>query len=216
MTSGVTVRLLLAVEPRRWLPGVHTVIASPALPADLPPNVRELIEIALVKNSTLRYRNGGAFADAVTAVRAGRRPPRPHQAPQIGRAAPAAIPSGSSARSPEPRPPATSTRARPVAGSHRQPTVSSTFTSGQRALLWAAGVLGTLAIIIAVLIVINARDNNVKQQQPRPTVTNTVTQPPVTPSAWTTVRPGAGPADSPTPHFTVRLITAPGYDGTAS
>ncbi|MDQ2626852.1 MAG: serine/threonine protein kinase, partial [Actinomycetota bacterium] len=32
-----------------------------------------------------------------------------------------------------------------------------TFTAGQRALLWAAGVLGTLAIIIAVLIVVNAK-----------------------------------------------------------
>ncbi|MGB3895773.1 MAG: serine/threonine protein kinase, partial [Mycolicibacter sinensis] len=29
--------------------------------------------------------------------------------------------------------------------------------AGQRALLWAAGVLGTLAIIIAVLIVVNAK-----------------------------------------------------------
>ncbi len=45
------------------------------------------------------------------------------------------------------------------------------FSSGQRALLWAAGVLGALAIIIAVLIVINSRADT--QQQPPPTVTDT-------------------------------------------
>lgn len=53
----------------------------PPLPPDLPPNVRELIEITLVKNPAMRYRSGGPFADAVAAVRAGRRPPRPSQTP---------------------------------------------------------------------------------------------------------------------------------------
>ena len=41
------------------------------LPADIPPNVRELIEISLLKEPGQRYRTGGAFADAVAAVRAG-------------------------------------------------------------------------------------------------------------------------------------------------
>ncbi|MGB3482770.1 MAG: hypothetical protein WBB07_11235, partial [Mycobacterium sp.] len=40
------------------------------------------------------------------------------------------------------------------------------------------GVLGALAIAIAVLIVVNARDNNLNQQQTPPTVTDTVTPPP--------------------------------------
>ena len=65
------------------------------LPADLPPNVRELIEITLVKNPGMRYRSGGPFADAVAAVRAGRRPPRPNAPATIGRATPTAVPSGS-------------------------------------------------------------------------------------------------------------------------
>jgi serine/threonine-protein kinase len=56
------------------------------LPADIPPNVRELIEISLLKEPGQRYRTGGSFADAVAAVRAGRRPPRPNHAPSIGRA----------------------------------------------------------------------------------------------------------------------------------
>lgn len=48
-----------------------------------------------------------------------------------------------------------------------------TFSSGQRALLWAAGVLGALAIIIAVLLVIKAPGDNSPQQAPTPTVTTT-------------------------------------------
>jgi serine/threonine-protein kinase len=62
-----------------------------------------------------------------------------------------------------------------------------TFSPGQRALLWAAGVLGALAIVIAVLIVLNAQDRKDKELPP-PTVTNTSTTivpppPPATPGA---------------------------------
>ncbi|MBX7454815.1 protein kinase [Mycolicibacterium sp. 3033] len=132
----------------------HIKENPPPLPADLPPNVRELIEITLVKNPGMRYKSGGPFADAVAAVRAGRRPPRPNAAPSIGRAAPTAVPSATQARAvPAPPPRARST------GSHRPaPPARRTFSSGQRALLWAAGVLGALAIVIAILIVLNAQD----------------------------------------------------------
>jgi eukaryotic-like serine/threonine-protein kinase len=164
------------------------------LPADLPPNVRELIEITLVKNPGMRYRNGGQFADAVAAVRSGRRPPRPNQAPTINRASPAAIPSGAQARAAAELTarsgPVTGTRARPVTGGHRSPATRRTFSSGQRALLWAAGVLGALAIVIAVLIVINAKDNKEKQNQQPPTVNQSVTtsssvSAPAQPQNWT-------------------------------
>ena len=68
----------------------HIKEPPPPLPSDLPPNVRELIEITLVKNPGMRYKSGGPFADAVAAVRAGRRPPRPtSQGSASGRAAPA-------------------------------------------------------------------------------------------------------------------------------
>ncbi|GAB4582204.1 serine/threonine-protein kinase [Nocardia sp. IFM 10818] len=53
----------------------HVRDAPPPLPADLPPNVRELIEITMAKDPQLRYTSGGEFADAVAAVRSGRRPP---------------------------------------------------------------------------------------------------------------------------------------------
>ena len=55
----------------------HVREAPPPMPTDLPPNVRELIEITLAKDPAGRYRSGGEFADAVAAVRAGRRPPPP-------------------------------------------------------------------------------------------------------------------------------------------
>jgi eukaryotic-like serine/threonine-protein kinase len=158
----------------------HIKEPPPPLPPELPPNVRELIEMTLVKNPGMRYRSGGPFADAVAAVRAGRRPPRPSQSPPPGRASPAAIPSGTQAarvattsagRGAPPR------RSRPTTGGHRPPPARRTFSSGQRALLWAAGVLGALAIIIAVLIVINSRAENPQPQTPPPTVTDTGTPP---------------------------------------
>jgi serine/threonine-protein kinase len=129
----------------------------------------------------MRYRNGGQFADAVAAVRAGRRPPRPNSAPTI-RATPSAIP-GSSPRLPAA--PSTGTRPRAVTGGHRPQPARRTFSSGQRALLWAAGVLGALAIISAILIVLADRDrrNNKPVEQ---TVTDTVTPTSQSaPSGWT-------------------------------
>ncbi|AKS31672.1 protein kinase domain-containing protein [Mycolicibacterium goodii] len=158
----------------------HIKETPPPLPADLPPNVRELIEITLVKNPGMRYKSGGPFADAVAAVRAGRRPPRPNQAPTLGRAAPAAVPSAAQARAAADmtgRAPITAARARPTAtAAHRPPPPRRTFSSGQRALLWAAGVLGALAIVIAILIVLNAQDRKDREQSPPPTVTDTVTE----------------------------------------
>jgi serine/threonine-protein kinase len=168
----------------------HIKEPPPPLPAELPPNVRELIEITLVKNPQMRYRSGGPFADAVAAVRAGRRPPRPSQSPPPGRASPAAIPSSPPTRAPvgPVRSPATR-RSGPSTGRSRPPA-RRTFSSGQRALLWAAGVLGALAIIIAVIIVINSRGDS--QQQP-PTVTDTGTPPATAPPPASKTPSGAGP-----------------------
>ncbi|QZT62925.1 protein kinase domain-containing protein [Mycolicibacterium austroafricanum] len=166
----------------------HIKETPPPLPADLPPNVRELIEITLVKNPGMRYKSGGPFADAVAAVRAGRRPPRPNAAPAIGRAAPTAVPPAIASRpaaDPTGRAPAPTSRTRATGSHHRSaPPPRGGFSSGQRALLWAAGVLGALAIVIAILIVLNAQDR--KDQSPPTTVTETPTSqdaPPATPGA---------------------------------
>lgn len=154
------------------------------LPADLPPNVRELIEITLVKNPGMRYRTGGQFADAVAAVRSGRRPPRPNSAPTI-KATPAAIPSTTPRRPVAEVRPATTARPRPSNTHRPPPPARRTFSSGQRALLWAAGVLGALAIISAILIVLADRERR-STPPVEQTVTDTVTPaPPATPSAWT-------------------------------
>lgn len=82
------------------------------------------------------------------------------------------------------------TRPRPVTGTNRSQPARRTFSSGQRALLWAAGVLGALAIISAILIVLADRDK--RQSTPvEQTVTDTVTpgqvEPPApaAPSGWT-------------------------------
>ena len=192
----------------------HIKEPPPPLPSDLPPNVRELIEITLVKNPGMRYRSGGPFADAVAAVRAGRRPPRPTQGAPAGRATPAAIPSGPQARAaanPTGRAPA----ARRSTGGHRPPPPRRTFSSGQRALLWAAGVLGALAIIIAVLIVINSHDNNSQQQPSAPTVTDTGQPPsksgpaPAHPTNWTDrgVTGNAGRQCNPPHHWRAAALS---------
>ncbi|MGW0181753.1 serine/threonine-protein kinase [Nocardia sp. NPDC003345] len=55
----------------------HVREVPPPMPGDLPPNVRELVEITLAKDPAQRYTDGGEFADAVAAVRSGRRPPPP-------------------------------------------------------------------------------------------------------------------------------------------
>ena len=184
------------------------------LPPDLPPNVRELIEITLVKNPGMRYSTGGQFADAVAAVRSGRRPPRPNSAPTI-KATPAAIPGTVAKRAPAEVRPATTARPRPTTAHRPPPPARRTFSAGQRALLWAAGVLGALAIISAILIVLADRErrSNTPVEQ---TVTDTVAPgspaAPATPSAWTdTVLPDAGTDIATVPvslHDEVRL-TAP-------
>ena len=56
---------------------MHIRDIAPPLPPDVPPTVRALIETTLVKDPRLRYRNGGEFAAAVTAVRAGQPVPAP-------------------------------------------------------------------------------------------------------------------------------------------
>jgi hypothetical protein len=51
-------------------------------------------------------------------------------------------------------------------------------------LLWAAGVLGFLAIVIAVLLVVQYREKQDKNRQPAPETTVTQSAP-ATPQNWT-------------------------------
>jgi tRNA A-37 threonylcarbamoyl transferase component Bud32 len=56
---------------------MHIRDLPPPLPPDVPPGPRALIEATLVKDPRQRYRNGGEFASAVGAVRAGHPLPAP-------------------------------------------------------------------------------------------------------------------------------------------
>ncbi|SFP87280.1 serine/threonine protein kinase [Amycolatopsis arida] len=56
---------------------MHIRDLPPPLPPDVPPHARAVIEATLVKDPRQRYRNGGEFAAAVAAVRAGRPLPAP-------------------------------------------------------------------------------------------------------------------------------------------
>ncbi|WP_280459070.1 protein kinase domain-containing protein [Nocardia carnea] len=62
----------------------HVREVPPPMPADLPPNVRELVEVTLAKDPHQRYTDGGEFAEAVAAVRSGRRPPPPRNLAAAG------------------------------------------------------------------------------------------------------------------------------------
>ncbi|GAA0508145.1 serine/threonine-protein kinase [Saccharopolyspora thermophila] len=56
---------------------MHIRDIAPPLPPDVPPGVRALIETTLVKDPRRRYADGGEFANAVAAVRAGLPLPMP-------------------------------------------------------------------------------------------------------------------------------------------
>ncbi|NLU84705.1 serine/threonine-protein kinase [Rhodococcus sp. HNM0569] len=149
------------------------------LPADLPPNVRELIDITLTKDPAARYANGGEFADAVATVRAGGRPPAPgsNAAGTTARVVPAPLPGATQVLStgqanyggPEGEPPEDEKRG---------------LTSGQKAVAWAAGGLLLLAALIAGgLLLLGGDDEPDRAPAPvtstLPTLTRT-TAPPTT------------------------------------
>jgi serine/threonine protein kinase len=62
---------------------MHIRDLPPPLPPDVPPGVRAVIEATLIKDPRQRYNNGGEFAAAVAAVRAGLPLPTPSGLLQI-------------------------------------------------------------------------------------------------------------------------------------
>jgi serine/threonine-protein kinase len=71
---------------------MHIHDVPPPLPADVPPGTRALIEATMTKDPRQRYANGGEFAAAVAAVRAGRPLPQPSGLIPAGQ--PAHVPAG--------------------------------------------------------------------------------------------------------------------------
>lgn len=168
----------------------HIREAPPPLPTNLPANVRELIEITMAKDPRHRYANGGEFADAVAAVRAGRRPPRPGAA---GAAAGTAV-LGNTVASRPPTAPASASRPvtpRPTGRTPVTPPPDDSWTTGQKVLAGVAGALLVGAIcLIGFYLVSSSGDDT---SPPAPSTSSAVTQ-----TFTTTVAPPPEPDDTTT------------------
>ncbi|QBJ96547.1 serine/threonine protein kinase [Rhodococcus sp. ABRD24] len=200
------------------------------MPVDLPAQIRELIDITLTKDPAGRYASGGEFADAVAAVRAGRRPPPPGGV------------STGAARTVLP-PAAAPTAMMPTAQRNYADTGNvdtpadgdngdgSGWTSGQKAVAWAGGGLLTVAAIAALglllfgggskepstpPVVTSTSKVPVTTTTPPRTTTTTTTPPPTTttttttpPPTTTTTTPPRTTTTTTTPPRTTTTTTAP-------
>ncbi|PTR25683.1 serine/threonine-protein kinase [Rhodococcus sp. OK519] len=175
------------------------------MPADLPAPIRELIDITLTKDPAGRYANGGEFADAVAAVRAGHQPPPPGRVPTAGArmvppAAATAMMSTQQQRSFDDGNGGNGGGDGADDGTGQ----SGGWTSGQKAVAWAGGGLLTLAAIVALGLMLFGGGSDSPSTPPvvtttskapvtttrttPPRITTTTTVPPTT-TTTTTVPP---------------------------
>ncbi|GAA4827420.1 hypothetical protein GCM10023201_12920 [Actinomycetospora corticicola] len=153
---------------------MHIRDPLPPLPPDVPPVVRQLIELTLTKDPRGRYANGGEFARAVAAVRRGEPVPRPGAATAATeavnpatRVAPASTYDGPSAPPPPRR---------------------DRWDDGHRPEPARRGPWGTIAAVVGVLVVLGILAyvlvSNTETSAPppvaAPTTTTTTTAPPTT------------------------------------
>ncbi|MEV5647960.1 serine/threonine-protein kinase [Nocardia sp. NPDC052254] len=194
----------------------HVREAPPPMPADLPPNVRELIDITLAKDPTQRYASGGEFADAVAAVRAGRRPPRPRGGGGTTGAARILPPPGPTAVIPRgdyegatvrypaaesaqgAQPGSTAMMPGRAAGTPADDPETSRFTTGQKVM---AG-LGVGAVLLGGLAawVLLSGEAPVSTDSPTRPTTTVVAPPP--PPVWTTTEEPTTTEAAPPPVVT--------------
>ena len=172
----------------------HIREAPPPLPTNLPSGVRELVEITMAKDPRQRYANGGEFADAVAAVRAGRRPPRPGAiagaaagaagAAALGAAvARGATPTGAASRPVTPRP-TSQTAVAP-------PPPDNSWTTGQKVLAGIAAALLVGAIGLIGFYLVNSGNGDAATPPPPSTTvveTTTAVEPTEEPDEPTTTR----------------------------
>jgi eukaryotic-like serine/threonine-protein kinase len=153
----------------------HIREEAPPLPTELPNNVRELIEITMAKDPQQRYSDGGEFANAVAAVRAGRRPPMPGSAgAAAARPATAMIPPSTT----------NAVRATPPP----KPVSQDGWSGGQKALAAVAVLLllGALVTVGYLLMSSNDSSDTPTPSSSRPTTTTTTTTTPETTEETTT------------------------------
>ncbi|MEO9330235.1 protein kinase domain-containing protein [Gordonia aurantiaca] len=181
----------------------HIREAPPPLPSNLPANVRELIEITMAKDPRHRYANGGEFADAVAAVRAGRRPPRPGAAGAAvaGAAGGAALGAGVATR--PATAPASASRPvtpRPTGRTPLPPPPDDSWTTGQKVLAGVAAALlvGAIGLIGFYLLDSGGGD----PAPPAPSTSSTITQ-----TFTTTVAPTEEPDETTTTRRPTRTTT---------
>ncbi|MXP21365.1 protein kinase [Gordonia sp. HNM0687] len=203
----------------------HIRETPPPLPNTVPANVRELIDTTMAKDPQQRYANGGEFADAVAAVRAGHRPPRPGAI--AGAAAAGAVGGAAAAAAMRPQ------QTRAMTGASTQPATARTssrppsrpmppaddnsWTTGQKVL---AGVAGALLIAALVLIGywllnLNSSSPGVPATSSTTTVTETTTTVPETteeqvqPEPETTTEEPTTTTETTTPEPTTEDPTVP-------
>ncbi|GGF16082.1 serine/threonine-protein kinase [Williamsia phyllosphaerae] len=178
----------------------HIRETPPPLPNDLPAGIRELIDITMAKEPLNRYSDGGEFADAVAAVRSGRRPPPPRAGgivvpPTSTRAMSAPIPR------PAGPPPPTATSRRPIPAAPAQD--DGRWTGGQKALAAVAVILLLAAVaLVAYWLSTNSSDGSTTPSTP-PSITTTTEEPaPTTPEETTTTEEETTTTTTTTPPTT--------------
>ncbi|RVW07758.1 serine/threonine protein kinase [Prescottella agglutinans] len=176
------------------------------MPADLPAPIRELIDITLTKDPAGRYENGGEFADAVAAVRAGHRPPPPGRVPTAATlVVPPVVAAAPTAMMP--------TQQRNYAGDTGQVAApqgdgdsGSGWTSGQKALAWAGGGLLALAAIVTFgMLLFGGGDD----RPSAPAATSTTRTPATTTTRTTTTTPPRTTTTTTQPETTTTTTTPP-------
>ncbi|MET7769264.1 protein kinase [Nocardia sp. NPDC005366] len=207
----------------------HVRDTPPPMPSDLPPNVRELIEITMGKDPDRRYASGGEFADAVAAVRAGHRPPTPHGASAAGPATEGAtrilppgpttiLPSGQQQDGPTMRYGAPTgavgaagvapTAMNPGAPGTRPPTHNGGWTGTQK---WLAA-LGIGAVLLggaAIWLLFGGDTNPNPTRTPATTSIAPPTQPPTTTAPQATTTRQLPPVPPPTTDAPESTTTEP-------
>ncbi|SDE64407.1 serine/threonine-protein kinase [Rhodococcus tukisamuensis] len=195
----------------------HVQESHPPLPADVPPNVRELIDITMTKDPAARYATGGEFADAVAVVRSGARPPMPGTGRPTG--VTAVVPGVPAAVGTQMMPTSQAEYAGPETGAEPPP---SGLTQGQKVLAWGAGGLLLVALLVAGgMLLFGGNSSTPQPPRPAPTLapatsthrpTTTTTRPPTTTTTepetttWTT-EPTTTTTEPPTTTRTTRPTT---------